>query len=123
MQNDGSRAQYLYYRSTAQEASLSDDRLVALIGDIYDEFPGYGYRRVTLELCHRDYKVNHKRLARVMRERHLGVRHKRRFVRTTDSNHSNPVFPDLYRNRRSKFLGQRIFKPATLFATSRGCSR
>ncbi|MDP9650810.1 hypothetical protein J2793_006284, partial [Paraburkholderia caledonica] len=28
-----------YYRSTAQEVSLSDDRLVDLIGDIHDEFP------------------------------------------------------------------------------------
>jgi putative transposase len=89
----------LYYRSTAQEVSLSDDRLVDLIGDIHDEFPGYGYRRVTLELGHRGYRVNHKRVARVMRERHLGVRHRRRFVRTTDSNHSNPVFPNLYRNQ------------------------
>jgi putative transposase len=88
-----------YYRSTAHEAALSDDRLVDLIGDIRDEFPGYGYRRVTLELCHRGYRVNHKRIARVMRERHLSVKHRRRFVRTTDSNHSNPVFPNLYRNR------------------------
>ncbi|KAA0998243.1 IS3 family transposase [Paraburkholderia panacisoli] len=88
-----------YYRSTAHEVALSDDQLVDLIGDIHDEFPGYGYRRVTLELCHRGYRVNHKRIARVMRERHLSVKHRRRFVRTTDSNHSNPVFPNLYRNR------------------------
>ena len=34
-----------------------------------------------------------------MRERHLSIKHRRRFVRTTDSDHDNPVFPDLYRNQ------------------------
>lgn len=34
-----------------------------------------------------------------MRKRHLCVRHKGRFVRTTDSNHGNSVFSNLYRNR------------------------
>jgi putative transposase len=36
-----------YYRSTAAESDLTDKRLVDLIGDLQDEFPGYGYRRVT----------------------------------------------------------------------------
>jgi putative transposase len=48
-----------YYRSTANEADLSDARLVDLIGDIQDEFPGYGYRRVTRELKVRGHVVNH----------------------------------------------------------------
>lgn len=72
---------------------------MALIGEICDKFPGQGHRGVTLELGHRGYLVNHKRIARVMRERHLAVRHKRRFVRTTDRHHGNLVFPNLYRNR------------------------
>ncbi len=34
---------------------------------IHDEFPGYGYRRVTLELRNHGYVINHKRVAREVR--------------------------------------------------------
>lgn len=87
-----------YYRSTATTPGLPDERLVELIDDIQDEFPGYGYRRVTLELRRRGHLVNHKRVARVMKSAGKGVKPHRRFVRTTDSDHDLPVFPNLYRN-------------------------
>lgn len=87
-----------YYRSTAQAAGLSDERVVELIGDIQDELPGYGYRRVTHELGRRGHGVNHKRVARLMGAHGLGIKPRRRFVRTTDSNHDQPIFPNLYRN-------------------------
>jgi putative transposase len=72
--------------------------LIELIGDIQDEFPGYGYRRVTRALHQHGYRVNHKRIARIMRENGLNVKPRRRFVNTTDSDHNLPVFPNLYRN-------------------------
>lgn len=56
-----------YYRSTAKALSLGDSELVAIIEDIQDELPSYGYRRVTYELQRRGHLVNHKRVARVMR--------------------------------------------------------
>jgi putative transposase len=88
-----------YYRSQSSTAgSVSDDRLAELIGDIQDEFAGYGYRRVTRELSKRGYPVNHKRVARVMQLHGLSIRPRRRFVRTTDSDHDLPVFPNLYAN-------------------------
>jgi putative transposase len=87
-----------YYRSTTLALSLPDARLVELIDDIQDEFPGYGYRRATLELRRRGHVVNHKRVARVMKAAGQGVKPRRRFVRTTDSDHNLPVFPNLYRN-------------------------
>ena len=87
-----------YYRSMASAPSLSDEQLVQHIDDIQDEFPGYGYRRVTLELRRRGHLVNHKRVARVMKAAGQGVKPRRRFVRTTDSKHDWPVFPNLYRN-------------------------
>jgi putative transposase len=87
-----------YYRSTAQDLDLSDACLVRLISDIQDELPGYGYRRVTHELRRRGHPVNHKRVARVMAANGLGMKRRRRFVRTTDSDHDQPVFPNLYRN-------------------------
>lgn len=87
-----------YYRSTAQAAGLSDERVVELIGDIQDELPGYGYRRVTHELRRRGHAVNHKRVARIMGAYGLSIKQRRRFVRTTDSEHDQPIFPNLYRN-------------------------
>jgi len=87
-----------YYRSTAAGPCMTDEQLVQIIDDIQDEFPGYGYRRVTLELRRRGLLVNHKRVVRVMKAAGLSVKPRRRFVRTTDSHHDLPVFPNLYRN-------------------------
>jgi putative transposase len=87
-----------YYRPMATAPRIVDRRLVELIGDIQDDFPGYGYRRVTLELARRGIVVNHKRVSRVMQANGLGVKPRRRFVRTTDSDHDLPIFPNLYRN-------------------------
>ncbi|WP_395321908.1 IS3 family transposase [Variovorax sp. UC74_104] len=74
-----------YYRSTATSECLNDGRLIELIESIQDELPGYGYRRVTHELRRCGHVGNHKRVARVMRARGLGIKPRRRFVRTTDS--------------------------------------
>jgi putative transposase len=43
--------------------------------------------------------VNSKKIRRLMRERDLQPKHLRRFVATTDSDHDNPIFPDLARDR------------------------
>lgn len=61
------------------------------------EMPTYGYRPMTAELRRRGWSVNHKRVLRLMRAEHLLCRPRRRFVATTDSNHSLPVFPNLAR--------------------------
>lgn len=49
------------------------------------EFPGYGYRRVTQHLRRTGWRVNHKRVLRIMRESSLLCQLHRRRVRTTDS--------------------------------------
>lgn len=59
------------------------------------EFTGYGYRRVTKELRRQAVRVNKKRVQRLMQKHHLQRKPKRRFVRTTDSRHSLPVYPNL----------------------------
>ena len=87
-----------YYRSTAVNESLGDTTLAEMIEAIQDELPGYGYRRVTHELRRRGHVVNHKRVARVMKAQGFGIKPRRRFVRTTDSKHDSPIFPNLYRN-------------------------
>ena len=87
-----------YYRSASASKARDDERLAEMICAIQDELPGYGYRRVTEELSRRGQAVNHKRVARVMKAHGLGISPRRRFVRTTDSAHDQPIFPNLYRN-------------------------
>ncbi len=55
----------------------------------------YGYRRVTAELRHRGLLVNHKRVARLMREDNLLAVQPRAFVVTTESKHQFEVYLNL----------------------------
>ena len=52
----------------------------------------YGYRRITAELRRRGMLVNHKRVARIMREDNLLAVQPRTFMVTTDSAHDLEVF-------------------------------
>ena len=51
----------------------------------------YGYRRITAELRRRGLLVNHKRVARLMREDNLLAVQSRAFVVTTDADHDLEV--------------------------------
>jgi len=82
-----------YYNAPAGKAD--DKQIVMSMMAICDEFEGYGYRRVDAELRHRGLVVNSKKVRRLMREHDLQPKHRRRFVATTDSDHDNPVFPNL----------------------------
>ena len=55
----------------------------------------YGYRRITAELRRRGMLVNHKRVARIMREDNLLAVQPRAFVVTTDSDHELEVYLNL----------------------------
>ena len=86
------RSSSYYYCPGETPCAISDTSLVERIGQVQDEFACY----VTRELRKRSHIVNHKRVARVMREHGLGIKLRWRFVRTTDSNHDLPVFANLY---------------------------
>jgi putative transposase len=58
------------------------------------EWPCYGWRRMQKELGERGWKVNHKKVKRLMGEDNLLCLRKRRFVVTTDSNHKLPIYPN-----------------------------
>lgn len=83
----------------AEPEERSDDAaIVAEIRAITDEFEGYGYRRVDAELRHRGLVVNAKKVRRLMKAHDLNPRRRRRFTRTTDSNHDGPIFPLIARD-------------------------
>jgi putative transposase len=77
------------------EGKPRDEEIVAEIRAITDAFEGYGYgyRRVDTELRHRGFVVNAKKVRRLMREHDLNLRRRRRFVRTTESDHDDPSRP------------------------------
>jgi len=62
------------------------------------EFPRYGYRRIGAELRNRGYRVNNKKVLRLMREDNLLCVKKRFKLQTTDSNHGEKVYPNLAEN-------------------------
>ena len=63
----------------------------------------YGYRRICAELRRRGIAVNHKRVARIMREDNLLAVQPRQFVVTTKSDHKLEVYLNLA--RRMKLTG------------------
>lgn len=87
-------ARSTFYRQLRGQAA-EDASAIEQIKAVCAEFPAYGYRRVTAQLRHDGLVVNHKRVRRLMKEHELTVRPRRRYVRTTDSNHDGPLFPDL----------------------------
>lgn len=80
------------------KVQTDDQDLINGIETIIEEFSGYGYRRVTRELHRRGNPVNHKKVHRIMLERGLLKKPKRRWVRTTDSNHGHLIYPNLMQN-------------------------
>lgn len=77
------------------EKAQKDADLRDRIEAICLEFPRYGYRRVTAELHRLNVRVNHKRVRRIMKESDLLCRAKRKWVKTTDSKHRFPRYPNL----------------------------
>lgn len=72
-----------YYK--AVEKTKSDKRALVELRDQIEkitlEWPHYGYRRVTAELARKGFKVNHKRVARIMREESLQCQIVRKYLR------------------------------------------
>ena len=100
-----SRSSY-YYRRNPVEPSAEERALADRIEGIAEEFPRYGYRKVTAQLRREGLLVNHKKIQRIMHERQLGVKKRRRFVKTTNSNHPYPVYPNLIKDQAVTGINQ-----------------
>ena len=62
------------------------------------EMRSYGCPRITAKVRKRtNSRFNHKRVERIMREDNLLCVRRRKFVRTTDSNHQLPIYQNLTR--------------------------
>lgn len=69
-------------------------------------YPYYGRPRITAELKRRGWEVNHKRVGRILREDNLLCLRRRKFVVTTDSNHSFRVYPNLAKDAQLTGIDQ-----------------
>jgi putative transposase len=90
-----SRATY-YYKPKDKKAKEKRDReLCKRIRDICYKYPYYGYRRVTATLKRDEVAVNHKKVAKLMREMGIQIKKRKRYTRTTNSRHNLKVYPNL----------------------------
>lgn len=125
-----------YYRSTKrQDPREKDLELRDQIQRVALEWPGYGYRRITAEMKRQKMVVNEKRVLRLMRMDNLLCVRKKRFLRTTRSDHGMPVYPNLIKGLRLtglnhvwvadityiRLLREFIFLAVILDAFSRRC--
>ena len=105
-----SRAGYYRFREPAadtDEADEEESRLRDVIQREVLESRQYGYRRITHALKAQGWEVNHKRVARLMREDNLLAIRKRRFVpQTTDSGHDFEVAINIARRLTPTALNQ-----------------
>jgi putative transposase len=86
---------YRHASAPDREPAAEAIRLRDAVERIVLEFPGYGYRRVTAQLQRESVAVNHKRVLRLMRPESLLCELKRRWVKTTDSEHGHRLYPNL----------------------------
>ena len=94
-----------FYRWLQEPESVEEEMEVrSVIQQIaIDHRRRYGYRRISAELRRRGVMVNHKRVARIMREDNLLAVQPRQFVVTTQSDHKLEVYLNLA--RRLKLTG------------------
>lgn len=89
-----SRSSFYRFGTRPKRLVDSDMDLRDAIQRIAVAMPSYGRRRITAELRRRGWKVNPKRVYRLMREDNLLCVRRRKFVVTTDSNHGQKVYPN-----------------------------
>ncbi len=92
-----SRSGFYAWRTRKPSARATEN--AALTEEIKEVFQTsrykYGSPRVYDELVDRGHEINIKRVARIMCEEGLVGRQKRKFVKTTDSDHGDPIADNL----------------------------
>lgn len=78
------------------ELKAKKEKIKKTIRKLFHQFFGtYGSPRIWDKMCKLGYKVSEKTVARYMTEMGLRATPEQPFIVTTDSNHSNPIYPNL----------------------------
>lgn len=95
------------FQHWCKPASETEPELLQPIQEIVEEFPGYGYRRVTKALPKKGVKANHKKVLKTMKENRLTCIKRKTFKpATTDSNHSYCIHPNRVKSIHPTSLNQ-----------------
>jgi transposase InsO family protein len=92
-----SRSGYYKYLKTAHENKVDPDfELIAKVRQIHSDTRGsYGSRRISGQLRDDGDDVGRYRARTLMKKAGISVKRRKKFKRTTDSNHKHPVAPNL----------------------------
>ena len=91
-------AESTYYADPKVSRKDRDEREADIRGKVEQirvEFPRTGYRMLLGHLKRAGVKIGERRLRGILKKFELQFRHKKKFVRTTDSNHEHEVHPNL----------------------------
>lgn len=87
---------YAWKKRPQPAKAVADAQLAVEIAGAHKRSRGiYGSPRIHADLRAKGRRVSRKRVARLMREKRIEGRQKRRFVHTTDSRHTHPIAPNL----------------------------
>jgi len=102
---------YAWSRSQESVRELANRLVVEEIKEVFEAKRGrYGSPRVTEELRRQGRICNHKRVERLMRQEGLKARSsKRRKVRTTNSDHDQPIAPNVLLNRAAPVKADEVW--------------
>ena len=85
-----------YLKSRYSKRNLENKVIFELIEQIWkNSHHLYGYRRIHAELRSQGLYCNRKRILRLMHQNNIAAKTKKKFKKTTNSNHSNYISPNL----------------------------
>ena len=91
------RSGYYKYLNKYKENRIDPDfELTAKVKEIHSDSDGtYGSRRTSRQLREDGYDIGRYRTRNLMKKANVSVKHRKKFKKTTDSNHNLPVAPNL----------------------------
>lgn len=112
-----SRSGHHAYRTRGpSRRALQDQQLDVLVASVFGEKKGrYGAPRIERELRGRDHKTSRKRVAASMARQGLVARQKRRWRKTTDSKHREPIAPNRLKRNFSASAPNRVWVGDTTY--------
>ena len=111
-----SRSGYHAWNDRNPKNNYFEEEICRALLRIAEEFPYYGYKRMTKALKREGYSVNHKRIYRLMAEEKLLNKRKRFKPVTTQSNHAFPKYKNLAKGFTPTAINQLIVADITYIA-------
>lgn len=92
---DYPRSSFYYGSARVAPVAAEEQTLKAAVSKLAEQWPTYGYRRITAQLQREGLGANSKRVRRIMHELGLASQPAKRRVRTTNSQHDFARYPNL----------------------------